>query len=565
MVFVRERGRAHGRRQRRHPDRHERRRRRRPRRGRWPPSSRHGLTAANVNGAGQVVAAGTLEQLAALAADPPAKARVIPLQVAGAFHTAHMAPAVDVLGGCARAITTPATRACRCCPTPTARPSPTAREVLGRLVAPGQQPGPLGPVHADLASTSASPALIEIAPGRHARRPRQARAAGRRDRSPSRPPTTSTRPASCVADARRPPTQAPCTDRRARRLTRPHRPPRAPAPSPPTAQHARILGVGGYRPERVVTNSEIVERIDSSDEWIRERSGIITRRCAADDETRRRHGRGGRPRGARAPPGIDAVAARRRHRRHRHPPLPDPGRRPDARRPARRPPAPAFDISAACAGYCYGIALANDMVRGGSADYVLVVGVEKLSDFTDPHRPRHRRSSSATAPARPSSARPTPRHRPDGLGLRRRAVDSHHADATRWIATARAGRPRGCAPGRRSAWQGQAVFRWAVWGMAPVAQQALDAAGIKADDLDAFIPHQANMRIIDAMVKQLKLPDRHPGRPRHRRRPATPRPPRSRSPPTACCARARRRSGGLALQIGFGAGLVYAAQVVVLP
>jgi [acyl-carrier-protein] S-malonyltransferase len=59
---------------------------------------RHGLTAANANGAGQVVAAGTLDQLAALAADPPARARVIPLQVAGAFHTVHMAPAVEALG-----------------------------------------------------------------------------------------------------------------------------------------------------------------------------------------------------------------------------------------------------------------------------------------------------------------------------------------------------------------------------------------------------------------------------------------------------------------------------------
>jgi [acyl-carrier-protein] S-malonyltransferase len=67
---------------------------------------RHGLTPANMNGAGQVVAAGTLEQLAALKADPPAKARVIPLQVAGAFHTEHMAPAVDVLARYARAIST---------------------------------------------------------------------------------------------------------------------------------------------------------------------------------------------------------------------------------------------------------------------------------------------------------------------------------------------------------------------------------------------------------------------------------------------------------------------------
>ena len=67
---------------------------------------RHGLTAANNNGGGQLVAAGTLEQLEALKADPPPKARVIPLQVAGAFHTHHMTPAVDVLAGYARAIST---------------------------------------------------------------------------------------------------------------------------------------------------------------------------------------------------------------------------------------------------------------------------------------------------------------------------------------------------------------------------------------------------------------------------------------------------------------------------
>lgn len=67
---------------------------------------KYGLTVANANGAGQVVAAGTMDQLAALAAEPPAKARVIPLQVAGAFHTEHMSPAVEVLGGLARAIYT---------------------------------------------------------------------------------------------------------------------------------------------------------------------------------------------------------------------------------------------------------------------------------------------------------------------------------------------------------------------------------------------------------------------------------------------------------------------------
>ena len=85
-----------------------------------------GATAANVNGAGQTVAAGTLEQLKALAENPPAKARVIPLKVAGAFHTSHMAPAVArAARPCARRCTR-RTRRCRCCPTSTARKSPTA-------------------------------------------------------------------------------------------------------------------------------------------------------------------------------------------------------------------------------------------------------------------------------------------------------------------------------------------------------------------------------------------------------------------------------------------------------
>jgi [acyl-carrier-protein] S-malonyltransferase len=95
--------------------------------------TRHGLTAANTNGAGQVVAAGTLEQLAALRDDPPAKARLAPLQVAGAFHTEHMRPAVDVLGGYARAITTHDPRT-RLLSNADGHVVHDGREVLGRLV-----------------------------------------------------------------------------------------------------------------------------------------------------------------------------------------------------------------------------------------------------------------------------------------------------------------------------------------------------------------------------------------------------------------------------------------------
>ena len=104
--------------------RDERRRRWRPRRG-ASALERHGLTPANANGAGQTVAAGTMEQLQALAADPPAKARVIPLAVAGAFHTHHMAPAVDALRDAADEVTVQA-RGRPCCPTATAAPWRTA-------------------------------------------------------------------------------------------------------------------------------------------------------------------------------------------------------------------------------------------------------------------------------------------------------------------------------------------------------------------------------------------------------------------------------------------------------
>ena len=112
--------------------------------------------------------------------------------------------------------------------------------------------------------------------------------------------------------------------------------------------------------------------------------------------------------------------------------------------------------------------------------------------------------------------------------------------------------------------EGQAVFRWAVFEMAKVAQQALDAAGISPDDLDVFIPHQANVRIIDSMVKTLKLPE-HVMVARDIRTTGNT---SAASIPLAMerlLATGEAKSGDTALVIGFGAGLVYAATVVTLP
>jgi 3-oxoacyl-[acyl-carrier-protein] synthase-3 len=112
--------------------------------------------------------------------------------------------------------------------------------------------------------------------------------------------------------------------------------------------------------------------------------------------------------------------------------------------------------------------------------------------------------------------------------------------------------------------EGQTVFRWAVWEMAKVAREALDKAGVEPADIAAFIPHQANMRIIDEFAKQLKLPETTV----IARDIETTGNTSAASIPLAShrlMAEHPELSGGLALQIGFGAGLVFAAQVVVLP
>ena len=112
--------------------------------------------------------------------------------------------------------------------------------------------------------------------------------------------------------------------------------------------------------------------------------------------------------------------------------------------------------------------------------------------------------------------------------------------------------------------EGQTVFRWAVWDMAKVAKQALEVAGVEASDLAAFIPHQANMRIVDEFAKQLGLPDTV----MIARDIATTGNTSAASIPLAThrlLAEHPELSGGLALQIGFGAGLVFGAQVIVLP
>ncbi|MBV2153856.1 beta-ketoacyl-ACP synthase III [Kitasatospora sp. SUK 42] len=331
-------------------------------------------------------------------------------------------------------------------------------------------------------------------------------------------------------------------------------------------QFSRIHGVGGYRPVRVIPNSEVLEWIDSSDEWIRTRSGITERRWAGPEESVsemsvQAAGKAIAQAGI-SPDQIGGVIVSTVSHFKQTPAI--------ATEIAERlgcGTAPAFDISAACAGFGYGLGLADGMIRGGNAEYVLVIGVERLSDLTD----RSDRSTAFIFGDGAGAAIVGPSDIP-GIGKLVWGSDGSQADLitqTEAWDTAFAKPDAINGAGEEAKWpalrmDGQPVFRWAVWEMAKVAQQALDAAGVTADQLGAFIPHQANMRITDAMIKALKLPESVPVA----RDIAETGNTSAASIPLAMermLESGEAHSGDLALIIGFGAGLVYAAAVVTLP
>jgi 3-oxoacyl-[acyl-carrier-protein] synthase-3 len=323
------------------------------------------------------------------------------------------------------------------------------------------------------------------------------------------------------------------------------------------APYARLLSVAAYRPERIVTNDEICERIDSSDEWIRERSGIIERRYAAPDESVVDMATNAASE-ALASSGITAdqigmfLVATVTHPYQ----TPSAAAEVAARLGSR---AAAMDISAACAGFCHGIALASDMIRGGSARYVVVVGVEKLTDWVNPEDRGTAFIFADGAGAVVVGPSETPEIGPVVWGS-----DGNQKDAITMTQSLIDYRDNGGPIFPTLEMQGQQVFRWAVGEMSKASQRALDVAGVAATDLDAFIPHQANMRITDAMVRSMKLPD-HVAVARDIAYAGNT---SAASVPLAMAnmlESGEAPHGGTALLIGFGAGLSYAAQVVTLP
>jgi 3-oxoacyl-[acyl-carrier-protein] synthase III len=316
-----------------------------------------------------------------------------------------------------------------------------------------------------------------------------------------------------------------------------------------TVNAARILGFGSTQPEQVVTNDDLSKIMDTSDQWIRERVGIVERRFAAKDESAEDMavvaGSNALADAGLQPSDVDTVILANCTSMV---PIPNYAA-PVADRIGIRGAA-AFDLNAACAGFCYALGVAADLVRGGSSGRVLVIGAEKLTDVVDPVDRANAIIFADGAGAAVVGPSDEPGIGPVVWGSAGDLVDLIYMRDGKYIFQ-----------------EGQSVFRWATTQIAPIALRALDAAGLQPSDVDVLVPHQANLRIVEAIAKRLRKAGAredmvvaddivHSGNTS------------SASIPMAIDhmrAAGRIRSGDVTLIIGFGAGLSYAGQVVICP
>jgi 3-oxoacyl-[acyl-carrier-protein] synthase-3 len=252
---------------------------------------------------------------------------------------------------------------------------------------------------------------------------------------------------------------------------------------------AALLGLGAHRPARRDDNTAIAVRIGSSDEWIRTRSGIAERGVAAADESvvDMAANAGGK---ALAAAGVDPADVGLVLLATCSMPGPLPGGSPAvaARLGASR--AGASDIGAGCAGFTYALALAADAVRAGSADTVLVVGAEKLLPMVDQDD-----RGTAFLFGDGAGAAVVGAADPDGIGPVVWLHDGTGADLLRIDGTP-----------LRLSMEGRAIYRWATTALPDVAREACERAGVTPAELAAFVPHQANLRITESLVRSLGLP-----------------------------------------------------------
>ncbi len=316
---------------------------------------------------------------------------------------------------------------------------------------------------------------------------------------------------------------------------------------------ARLLGVGSYQPAQVVSNHDLAKVIDTDDEWIRSRVGIVSRRVAAEGELLVDMSTAAAAAAIKdaglVPTDIDTVIVATCTM-----PTAVPNAAASVATALGINGVGAFDLNAACAGFTYALAVGADLVRAGSATRVVVVGAEKFSDWVDPTD----RSTAIIFADGAGAAVIGPASAEQGAGIGP-VVWGSSGDMAEVISIA-----------DRNSFlhqEGQTVFRWATTKIAPMALEAVELAGLQPADIDVLIPHQANLRILESIGKALRKAGArddmvlardivHSGNTS------------AASVPMALDhlrADGSVQAGDVALLVGFGAGLCFAAQAVLLP
>ncbi|PYC76767.1 3-oxoacyl-ACP synthase [Streptomyces tateyamensis] len=249
---------------------------------------------------------------------------------------------------------------------------------------------------------------------------------------------------------------------------------------------SRVLSFGHYQPAKVVTNADLAELVDTSDEWIQSRVGIKTRHIADEHETVPYMAAQAATK-ALATAGlsgadIDLVILATCTAVDRSPNM--------AARVAAAIGAPspaAIDVNTACSGFPHALALADATIKAGSATKALVIGVERLSDFTDW---TDRRTCVLVA---------------DGAGAAVVvAAEEPEISPVVWGSVPEMGDAvRIEAPSNTFAQEGQSVYRWTTTALPKVARQVLERAGVQPEELGGVILHQANLRIIEPLARKI--------------------------------------------------------------
>jgi 3-oxoacyl-[acyl-carrier-protein] synthase-3 len=309
----------------------------------------------------------------------------------------------------------------------------------------------------------------------------------------------------------------------------------------------RILGLGHYRPANVVTNADLIARgVETDDEWIKTRVGIAERRYADPDETVVDMAEAAASK-ALAASGVSEAEVDLVLVATCTMPTPVPAAAPNLAYRLGIDAPGAFDVNSGCSGFVYALNVASSAVQTGQARNALVVASERFSgwlDWNDRSTCIILGDAAGAAVVGPSDA--------VGLGPVVWGSDGELSDAVVIDEESRFFHQ-----------EGQAVYRWATSKMAPIALEACRRAGIEPSELAAFVPHQANLRIIDAIAKKLDAPNAVVARDI-----VTSGNTSAATIPLALSRMVEHgeiASGAPVLLLGFGSGLAYAGQVVLAP